>query len=265
MKIVTGLFWVSEMARILFVNQYTGNPYPEGVSRLLDFSFLSAAPFNYILFAALCVAVLLYFFEKQMIATLGLLSVVSVIVFTIERAQGVQSRSELLSMILIAQFVAYLVKRKEAGAYNTAIFFNVQMVAAAYVLSGITKLTTSGVDWIVNAQNAVLQITKIFGQLQIELGFNAGIGYSQWLTGVLLNHPHLTQFLFAMALAIELFAFVCLFSKTWARRYGLLLLALHLGMLFTVGIAIPVFVVMLLVYPVNVFGPLTPKGEPKSS
>ena len=253
MKIVTGLFWVSEMARILFINRYSGNPYPEGITRLLDFSFLTSSPFNYILFAVLCGAVVLYVLEKKMLITLAALSFISVVVFTIERAQGVQSRSELLSMIFIAQFVAYLYKR-DKEPHNTAIFFSVQMVAAAYTLSGITKLMTSGLDWVVNAQNSVLQITKIFGQLRIELGFAAGIGYSQWLTGVLLNHPHLAQFLFAVALAIELFAFVCLFSKTWARRYGLLLLALHIGMLFTVGIAIPVFVVMLLVYPVNVFG-----------
>lgn len=261
MKVATGLFWLWEMWRVLFVNHYSGNPYPEGVSRLFDVSFLSVAPVSYVVFALAVAGVVFYFLEKQMAIALGIISAISVLVFTIERANGVQSRSELLSMIFIAQWVAYLVKRKEADVHNTAIFFSVQMVAAAYTMSGITKLMTSGLDWIVNPTNAVLQITKIFGQLNIELGFKAGIAYSKFTTGLLLHYPYLAQFLFAAALGIEVFAFTCVFSKPWARRYGLLLLALHIGMLFTVGIAIPVFVLMLLVYPLNVFGPLTPKGE----
>lgn len=269
MKVATGLFWLWEMWRVLFVNHYSGNPYPEGVSRLVDVSFLAVAPVSYVVFALALAATLFYLLEKKMVVALGLISAVSVAVFTIERANGVQSRSELLSMIFIAQWVAYLVKRKEADAHNTAIFFSVQMVAAAYTMSGITKLMTSGLDWIINPTNAVLQITKIFGQLNIELGFKAGIAYSKFTTGLLLHYPYLAQFLFAAALGIEVFAFTCIFSKQWARTYGLLLLALHIGMLFTVGIAIPVFVLMLLVYPLNVFGMLTPppsplKGEPES-
>lgn len=257
-KLFTGIIWLLEICRVLLLNNYTTAPYPEGIFRLADLSFISTSPFQYLLVVIAVAGVIMYVAEKRMIATLLLLSFTSLAVFTLERSNSVKSRSELLSLIFLVQLAAYIKTRfftKEETAHNTAVFYSIQMVAAAYVMSAISKLLNSGLDWILQSQNFVVQITKISEQIWIEFGLDIS-RHTQWVTGVLLSHSHATHLFFAIALAVELLAFVACFSKTSARRYGWMLLALHLGMFLLIGIVIPVFVLLVLIYLLNISKPL---------
>ncbi|MCW5906471.1 MAG: hypothetical protein KIS94_01310 [Chitinophagales bacterium] len=257
-KLFTGIIWLLEICRVLLLNNYTTAPYPEGIFRLADLSFIGISPVKYILVVIAVAGVIMYVAEKRMLAALLLLSLISLAVFTLERSNSVKSRSELLSLILLVQLAAYAKERfftKATTAHNTAMFYSIQMIAAAYVMSAISKLLTSGFDWIWQSQNFVVQITKISEQILIELQLDIS-SHTQWITGLLLAHPHVTHLFFAAALTVELFAFVACFSKTAAKRYGWALLALHLGMLLLIGIVIPVFVLLVLVYLLNISKPL---------
>jgi hypothetical protein len=254
-KILTGGLWLLVMARVALLNKYQGQPFPEGITRCFNCSVLVESPWSYIVMAVAAVLVVLYISEKYMLPALIGIALISVSVLSVERSHGVYSRDELWSMLFIAQAIAYARYtwaknefKQTTTPFNVAMFYSIQMIAAAYVMTGLTKVLTSGFDWVAHSPNIALQVNKIFQQLEIEFGWVSDNFYHRMVLSIIHDYPNFIRLLFVGAVAIELGAFLALFSRSAAKKYGYVLLLLHLGILMMVAIVIPVYIFCIMTY-----------------
>lgn len=191
-----------------------------------------------------------YIFEYKMNATLGFLSIISVIVFSLEESNGIMNRASLISMVFIAQWIAYLLYHKQSNKLiANRIQFSIQLVVATYMLSAISKLVTSGINWVSDSQYAVLQIQKsIYYNFYDSTNLNFILDGNQFVQYID-QHGTFFRFLFLSALIIEFTVFIALFNKKTRILYGLLLLSMHIGIFVVMDIIIPhVFIPMILLF-----------------
>ena len=143
------------------------------------------------------------------------------------------------------------------------MFLTIQAIGTAYVISAVTKLQVSGFGWVLNAQNIAVEIVKSGCQKTIDTQFVEIENYARFIASAILNYPYTTKLIFCIALLIELFAFTAGFSKNIARKYGWLLMLLHAGMFFVIGILIIPFAALVFIYLVNPVGAVLCFGKPK--
>lgn len=258
-KIITGIYWLLVMARVVLFNNYYGQPFPEGISRLYDFSILIQKPYAYIILCIAAVLVLLYIMERYMIPVLLSISIISMAILSVERSHGVSSRDELCSLVFIAQAIAYIryaLANQEFRAvnkvYSIAIFYTIQVIAAAYTISAISKLQAAGIHWVTQSPNIVLALYKLKGQIAIEFGWPRAIAHIDSVINFITAHPLVTRILFSGAICIELFSFTAMLSRKHARCYGWLLIMLHIGIATVTIIFIPTFIIFVAVYMIGI-------------
>jgi len=265
-KILTGLLWLLTIARVTLVNKYAGQPFPEGICRLFNCAALIQTPIVYVLLLLAVLLVILYITERYMPVTLTGLALISIIVLTVERSHGISSRDELWSLLFIAQAIAYIRYsftntnfKQQIAVQNLAMFYSIQLIAAVYVTSGLTKLQTSGIQWIMDGPNIAAALYKINAQMHIEFGLSQTHSYLNSVMRFINNYPNITRTFFTLAILTELFALTMLLSRKWARKYGFLLLGLHIGIFVCTVIFIPVFIFCVVVYLIGLPKRLTSK------
>ena len=186
--------------------------------------------------------------EQKRWATL-VLSVISLLIFTMEESSGVFSRVSLLTMVWVVQFLAFvLFSKQKEGLHNRVIHFSIQMIVVAYSLSAYSKWSSSGWHWVLDGQNLDLQILKGF--------------YFQWADHgdvyhlqngkVMMHIVHENQWFINLVLWFSLFLESSVFLMLWNRKvtriFGFLLICMHLGIYVIMGgiLILPVFIPMLI-------------------
>jgi hypothetical protein len=101
-----------------------------------------------------------------------------------------------------------------------------QALAATYVVSAISKLIISKGLWFVDAKYFALHVLKN-NEMQYYNLVDPAARKLHWLPEVMLQHPHWCQFLFGIALPLELFAFIALRNRRAAALFGVTLIAFH--------------------------------------
>lgn len=257
-KLFTLGLWVYPIIKVIY--RYHSIPFPEGLCLLGDYTFISEPPFSHLLTIATLGVSVLYLMERKMVFTTFCIALISVAVFSIERSNGIYHRKELLSAVFIAQFIGYLTAyiyrkkkhEKEIDAKNLAIRLSIQMVAAGYIIAGLTKVQTAGWEWISESPNAVVHVLKSFSQKSIDTQFGFLLEYGRFMVTNFIAYPNLIRAVFVTALLIELCAFIAMFGRRNARIYGCILLTMHLGMLSMMGVFLVAFVGLILIYLINV-------------
>ena len=176
-------------------------------------------------------------------------------VFTIEVSNGIFRRNDLFSFVFFAQFLAYLFKLKniDSNIKKNRVQFSVQVIAVGYTLSAISKLYTSGLNWILDGRKMPLQIMKSFFYSYVNEGNIYFIQKGNEMANNLNNNLYLIYFLLGFSLFLELFALVSIFNKKNALIYGLLLMLMHLGIYITLDIVIKGVYIPMLIFLVNPF------------
>jgi hypothetical protein len=258
-KISLILLWLYPVINILF--KFNSQPIPVGVCCWFNCAFATITPFCYILSATTVILSVLYLFERKMLIVTFLISMLGMLVFSLEASNGLSGRKEAVSMLFIVQFLAYLrysLGNKEFKEATTpkdiAMFYSVQVVATAFVLAGITKLQESGIAWVRDAPNIAVRIVRSFSMRTIDTGYLFLSNYGRYMAQGILAHPAIIQAGFAIVLIAELFSFCAVFSRRWAWRCGLVLVFINLGFLVLLGIIIPFYFVPILGYLIS-FGP----------
>ena len=253
-RAITSIFWLATMWRVILVYG-DGNPFPEGICRWFDCSAFADGPLSWITLAVVSMLALAYVRGDSPLIITASMACMSVVILSIERCHGVQAREELWSMILLGQTAAQA--RYSLGSHyfrqtvpiqNILMAYSVQMLTVAYVTAGITKLQTSGFDWVLNSPNAQLQVIKLAAQLKIEFGLEWPSAYAHSVGLFIDRFPLIFQSLFAFALLTELLAFIGMLSKRLSRLYGVILLFLHAGIMLVMFIVIPTFIVCIVAY-----------------
>lgn len=253
-RAITSIFWLATMWRVILVYG-RGNPFPEGICRWFDCSALADGPLSWITLAVASLLALAYVRGNSPLIITASMACMSVVILSIERCHGVQAREELWSMILLGQTFAQVRHRLGNESFrqtvpeqNILMAYSVQMLTVAYVIAGITKLHTSGIDWVLNSPNVQLQVIKLAAQLKIEFGLEWPSAYADVVVLFIDRCPFLFRTLFALALLTELLAFIGMLSKRLSRLYGVMLLILHAGIMLVMFIIIPTFIVCIVAY-----------------
>lgn len=136
--------------------------------------------------------------------------------------------------------------------HSFVIRVTMQVLAANYVLCGITKLLNSNFQWIWRSRYMPLQIDKIESQHyynrleQPDMGFGGKV--ADWVT----EHPWLCIFFYGPGLLFELLAFLMLFGRAWAFWIGVLTLLMHRLILLTMNLNFEQHEIMVLLFMMNV-------------
>ncbi len=246
-KISVAFFWFSLVTNSTI--EASGLPYPSGI--LSFFEPLSFASKYTVLICSISAAVLIIFYlaEKWMTATTFFMFLLSLVLFTMEESCGIQNRKGLITMVFLAQSIAYLRNNKYLS--EDRIQFPIQIITAGYVLAGISKIKDSGIHWILDGPQISLQIMKSYSFAYFDSGdvaqLRTGINYSDFI----LNHSVLVSGFLSLALAFELFAWLAIKNKRCAFTIGILLTAMHLGIYFSLDILIKGVFYPMLVFMVN--------------
>ena len=182
----------------------------------------------------------LYAWGRMPALTTTLLLALTVLVGTYTNSNGaIKHHHQVVSLILLAQAVWswwWLVRSGRrspdpAGDGLTrdrwSAFVAQQAIVAAYVVTGLTKVITSGFfGWIRASANYPVQLRKTNLQAaysRAEVNTAAGSGLEAWLVA----HPSAGQAMLGAGLLLELGAIVALLGRPWSFAYGLMLIAFH--------------------------------------
>lgn len=212
---------------------------PVGLAGMgLDLSWLPRA--MPVLKACSWPVLLLYVSGRLPAVTTSLLLAVTVLVGTYVNSNGsIKHHHQVVSLILLAQCLWHwwwLLRHRRRDAVagadplardRWAAFVSQQAIVAAYVVTGITKVATSGFfGWIKAAANYPVQLRKTnlqaaYSRADVETA--AGSGLESWLVA----HPAASNAMLGAGLVLELGAILALLGRRWSFVYGLLLIAFH--------------------------------------
>jgi hypothetical protein len=234
--------WVRVSSTSRFAEAYSQQPVPRGLAQFFDLTFAgdgafaAAAPFLF--YAALA----LYAAGRLPLLATGVLLGLDTLYGTLAFSQGASHHTgQVVGLVLLGQFV-YFASRWFKDGFDArrlaqhrdevpsgAVYFSQQLLAAAYVVAGASKLMRSGLDWFSQAQNVAVQLRR-----NHEMDFYNTLAESPdranaLMTGLVTDFPLFATVFFGAGLVLELTAFAALFSRGLAAFYGITLLLLHEG------------------------------------
>lgn len=244
------LFWLG-IVWFTSINQ-DNLPYPTGICRLFNCSILTSH-YTFVTFLVISVTLsILYLLEKWMFITTLLMFLTSLLFFTLEESNGILNYNGLYTMIFLVQAFAYF--RNNDNIKIERVQFPIQIIAAGYMLAGIAKLKESGLSWITEAPQASIQILKNYCYAYFDTGDIHYMDKGMKLANFVLENVFFAKMLFAISLFLELFAWIAIKNKQTALIYGLLLTAMHIGILYIMHILIFSIFMPMLIFLVNPLG-----------
>ncbi|HEY5892806.1 MAG TPA: hypothetical protein VIT91_06200 [Chthoniobacterales bacterium] len=238
----------------------TVQPFPNGLAHWIDLTFLANpaifTPARWIFLAMLA----LYVVGRLVPLALSYLLCLNVAVYTLWNSQGwIGHTDQIISLTLLALtlfhiFAAISRFRPKDGRSlgDVEISISLQVIAATYVVAGITKLIKSDGMWLAQLPNITVQIEKTNEQFFYDFLRHPNPGLTDWLNSQLIAHPWLAYPFFGPGLIVELAAFLLPYGRRHAAILGLALLAMHGLISLTMQITFTTNIWMLIIFAVNV-------------
>lgn len=251
MKSSFSLIWL--LSFLLVFSRYNYAPTPESIFKLIPGSFYLS--FNAKIFLLSTNLLLIYFYitEKHIWWSLLGLSLISLFAFSLEDSNSDFNRNTMITGIFFAQFFAYSIRKiyLDFDIEKYRIQFSVQLISISYTISAISKLNTSGLNWITDGLLMPLQImkTNYFGF--VNDGNIAHITNARQIINLLDKYSFGVMFVLAFTLIIELFAVVSIINKKYAFVYGILLVFMHIGIYLVLDVAIGGTYIPMLIFMIN--------------
>jgi hypothetical protein len=245
--------WIILASMVLF--SYQTIPMPQGICKIVPSELFLNGYLKYPLILVIIVASVFYVLEIQQMYTCLVLFIISTLLFTMEESNGILNRNSLYTFVFFAQFLAYLLHQydNQSDIKKNRIQFSVQVIAAGYTLSALSKLYRSGIFWVHDGKRIVLQILKSFYTMYVTDGDTTWISNAESRVRFIENNYLIVSALLACSLILELFALLAIKSKKQALIYGLLLTCMHLGIFIVMDIAIVSILIPMLLFMVNPF------------
>jgi hypothetical protein len=251
LKLSLLFIWLGAMPNMVHFNATSA--FPAGLCKLYSFDPLFSPWLRPVLIATLLVVACLYFFEIKMMYTTFVMFLLSLIIISHKESSGILDRATLFSPIFGVQFLAYF-------RYNWNTNFNikfyrvqycVQIVAAMYVLSGISKLLASGPGWINGGELFPVQAVKNASFAYFTTGVAASLEQGYTMAYYALAHKHLVKLLLAGTLFLEVSCFIAAYNLRMRIIYGLSLALMHIGIYVFMDILIAVVVWPMIIFFLN--------------
>ena len=218
-------------------SQYQSQAHPNGVAMFTDLTWLSDNRWEDLLRPASGVCLIAW-----VIGAPGALALLVPLFFgiglmTLKNSQGAIGHSyQAVHLCLLGAWLANVAHwlnrwrgRSHRGGLNAGqweIDWSIQALGAGYVASAISKLVESSGMWFADSQYFALHLIKNNQMKYLEYleGAPPAIGsLPQWL----MDHPLWAQFLFGIALPLELFAFLAPRNRVLALVFGVGLVTFH--------------------------------------
>lgn len=235
--------------------RFSTQPYPVGIANWVDFTFLADPQRAFWAQAALLVALVCYVLGRAMPVGVAVMAALYTGAGALAYSQGaLQHHTQLLALVLLAQLVGYVqatFARAPGGGHALATHYGVEVMAAAYVLTGLMKIVLSGGGWLAQVPMVAIDVAKTHGQLYCTTGDPSLAARGDSIAAAILTYPNLTRTLFAPAMLFELAAGSAVLGRIPAMIVGLCLVAMHRGIDAVMGIRFWENEALLLIYFVN--------------
>jgi hypothetical protein len=246
-KILVAYYWLHVIMEASVDHERI--PYPSGIFSIINGSFLLSEYTVVIFFILGLILVILYLAERWMAVTTLCMFLLSLFLFSLEESSGVLNRSGLYTMIFLAQAIAYY--RNAPGLSRERVQFPIQIIAAGYILAGISKLQNSGLHWITDSPLMSIQVLKGYTYAYFNTGNLKDLQQGIKNADFILAHKYIVETLCASSLFLELFAWLAVRNKATAFVYGLMLFAMHMGILYFMNVLIVSIYYPMLIFMIN--------------
>lgn len=240
-------------------------PYPNGLAHLVDLSWIGHPEIYRAIYWGMALLCLPYVLGFALPLVLPLLALSHICIFTLYQSQGaIGHDNQLLSLVILGQALAVVLPRlwrwrgkvfppcpdpRKWGDY----LFNVtlQVMAAGYVVAGISKLIKSKGLWVWQTPDLVVEMVKTNDQrFYTKSDPAAGVELADTIA-FMTEHPQLTRLVLGSGFFLELFAFLALRNRGWALFFGIGLLGLHRSILWLMKLGFPENEQLLFIYLIN--------------
>jgi hypothetical protein len=215
--------------------------FPHGLARLFDFTWLAHHPPGIFWQAASALLLIPYVLGRLSVASLALISFFALSIGTLVTSQSknVNHTWQLVTLVLGAQLLTYLYHGWKAGRLSewlkpapdtqrVVIHASLVVIAASYVVSGVTKLINSNGLWIQKVPLLSVQLMKS-NWAQYYDTLQPVPGWLEKATSLIIEYPNVARLFFGGGLLIELTAFVLLINRRWALLGGIAIILFHLS------------------------------------
>lgn len=228
---------------------------PVGMAKWLglDFTFLSDPEILTVLRGALLVALVLYCSGRLLFAALPVMLFMTVSCGTLINSQKAATHStQIIALCVMAQCAWHLYavfKHHRSGLPaasrrlmegRMAVWYTQQMVAAAYIVTAITKWVAKG-SWIADSRFFPLQIVKsqrmdYYNSLQPQEQASGSYGiisetlapFALWMEKTMMSSPGWAPVFLAPGFLLELLAVLLLAGRRIGGAYAVALIIFHL-------------------------------------
>lgn len=206
---------------------------------------------KYVLIVLFLVGAVFYFGKRWAVYGCLLLALCSFIVFSYYESFGMRGEYGLFVLLFLVQAVAYY-RQKDSSSYKEHFQFSLQIIAAAYILAGISKIVESGVVWFnEEAINFVLQSYHATYEKYSTYGVLAEHQRAEYIFNWMVENLYFTKFLLFLSIALEIFSFVLVLGKKRAMYYGVLLIGFHIGIFIAFRLVLFTIVISMIVLVFN--------------
>jgi hypothetical protein len=251
-KISFIFYWVANM--IIMTNSVSNMcPFPTGFCKVWCFSFLFSTVGKWGIWIMLILFSWAYIAEKKMWLTTLCLFFLSSIIISHHESNGMFHHATIFSPIFAVQCFAYYRYTKDSTFQiaNNRLQYSLQMIVASYMLAGISKISSSGLDWIDASGAFALEIVKNHSfdyyatgnKIVLEQGYN--------IAEIILTLPWLIKIGLFVSLMLELFSFIALISSKYRVAYAFGLFFMHAGIKVVMGIPFGVIAPIMLIFFLN--------------
>ena len=237
--------WHTFDIRILDIPDVVDSKAPNGLAGVMSFSWLVSDVPTWIAAGLMVVLLLLYIFGKCMlVATGGLLLIHMAVGSIFSSPAGTHHATQIVGFVLLGQVIWFVwqtwrigSKRNDDGVWSEAqgaVFFSQQLIAAAYVVSAISKWVNSGGGWIPGWRwvqqlpNIAVQFEKNHMQKYYDELVMPAEMLNRGMIDFVIEHPILAKLVIGPAFYLELLAFLVLLNRRISALLGLGLIGMHL-------------------------------------
>lgn len=250
------------------VAPFADQPKPHGLAKPLqklgiELTFLGRPGPAGVVYTGFVVATVLYAFGVALPLALGWMFFSLLLHGTFHNSQGsIHHHLQLITCVVGVQWVASVLavwRRGGARAWlaldavseNRLVNWSQQAIAAAYVVSALSKLVISKGQWMWDTPRFGIHLAKAVDQDYYD-HLKPGTETPAWLPDWLLDHPWQARMLFGPALPLEFFTFLALRNRALGAVYALALIAFHLSVSALMSLDFRYNVQMMTIYLINV-------------
>jgi hypothetical protein len=227
---------------------FKGLSDPHGMAQFVDLTWMLESGVQAGIAIVAVLHLILYVLNVVPLWACTVLLVTQSLLGTVVNSQGaIHHTSQIVSFVLIGHVVGYgilLCKKRASEALDwrgfelpgrlklsapaEVIYSCQQLIAVAYVVSGISKLIRSQGEWISSIPNIVLQLEKT-RMMAYYNSLEPPPETAVWAIAMITSYPVLAKVFFAAGLGLELFAFVALFNRKFMAVWGIALIMMHVS------------------------------------